>query len=392
MGMGTTFVVNPGSSSKKYALYKDGALVFSIRFEETGSEFVVCHEKGGVRSNCEHVPVSQFTHALQYALEKMQKHKVIETPDAIDRVAIRIVAPGSYFAQHRVIDEAFVAHLREVENVAPLHVPPLISEITACRKVLSQILCVGVSDSAFHQTIPEYVSAVSIPRDDALRFDIKRFGYHGLSIASVARRFPAQFHEVPARAIVCHVGSGVSIAALSNGKSVNTSMGYSPGSGIMMSSRAGDLEADTLITLATRMNMRGRRLYEYLFQEGGFKGVAGYRDLRLVLDKQQQHDADAQKALQMFVHQVHARIGAYVAQLGGLDVIVLTATAAERNSQLRALLMGGLECFGVRIDEEKNESLTGEGSIHHSDSAVEVLVLKTDEMGEMMRVAEEFTA
>jgi len=390
--MAVTLIVNPGSTSRKYSLFKDGDCVAGVMFEETGSGFKKQVVRNAIVVKESDVSASDFSHSLALAVVYFVTEGDIPDKDTIDSVAIRVVSPGSHFTQHRSIDKEYIHKLRDLEEVAPLHIPGLLAEIHAAQKELPGARLLGVSDSAFHVTIPEHVSTISIPRADAKRFDIKRFGYHGLSCASIARQLESQFGPEAKRVIVCHVGGGVSVTAIKDGKSVNTSMGYSPASGLIMGSRGGDVTGGVVAALTIQKRLRGKKLYQYLYTEAGFNGVAGVKDLRLVLDRANNEDPDAKLGLQMFAHQVRAWVASHAVQMGGVDVIVLTATAAERNPQVRAVLMDDLSLLGVKIDMQKNEALIGtEGVISTDDSKVIVSVLKTDEMGEIERVALELT-
>lgn len=387
--MAATLVVNPGSTSRKYALYKDGVLVRKYFFEETGKSFIVRDIKNGITRSEVHIRATEFATSMAYTLEHLIATGEITTTHEINRVAVRVVAPGTYFTTHRTINDDYVRALQEIESVAPLHIPGLMGEITAIQQELAHAVVVGVSDTAFHQTIPEHISSISIDRTDAKAYDIKRFGYHGLSFASVTRRLDEVFDTVPSRVIICHIGGGISIAAVQDGKSVATSMGYTPASGMIMGSRGGDITAGVLATLLQKKKLQGKDLYTYLYEQSGFQGVAGVRDLRLVLERAAQQDYDAKLAVDMFVHQAHAWIASHVVQMGGVDAVILTATAAERNPHVRALLMHGLEVFGIQLDTEKNDACIGcEGEIGSTESVVRLVVLKTDEMGEIVQIAE----
>lgn len=387
--MATTLVVNPGSTSRKYALYKEGVLVRVLFFEETGKSFVVSDIKNGTKCSEVHIRATEFAASVSYTLAHLINTGEIASRHEIAYVGVRVVAPGTFFTTHRLIDDAYVQALQEVAPIAPLHIPGLIEEIHGVRQELAHAVIVGVSDTSFHRTIPEHVAAISIDRADAQAYDIKRFGYHGLSFASLTRRLEEVFDEVPARVIMCHIGGGISVAAIHNGKSVATSMGYTPASGMIMGSRGGDVTAGVLATLIQKKKLQGEELYEYLYKQSGFQGVAGVRDLRLVLDRAVGKNHEAMLAVDMFVHQIHSWIAAHVVQMGGVDAIVLTATAAERNPVVRSLVLEGLEVFNIKIDAEKNDACIGcEGEIGASDSAVRIAVLKTDEMGEIARVAE----
>lgn len=390
--MATTLIVNPGSTSRKYALYENGRCIFTLFFEETGTGFLCATVRNSVKTGEEIISASHFNNAFSKTVAYALSQKDIALAGDITHVGIRVVAPGSYFTAHRTINKEYIQKLKEVESVVPLHIPSLLAEIEACQHIVPDAVCVGVSDSAFHTTIPAHISTISIMQKDAAEFDIKRFGYHGLSLSSISGRLETQFGEIPKRVIVCHIGGGVSVTALKDGVSLATSMGYSPASGMLMGSRGGDIDGDVVAALTVRKHLKGEKLYEYLYSNAGFQGVAGVRDLRLVLERAQSGDLDAQLALDMFVYQIQSLIGAYSVLLGGLDAIVLTATASVRNPHVRSLVLSNLDSLGVILDTEKNEILIGkEGCIHTAESSVKIAVMKTDEISEVDRVVGEYS-
>ena len=384
--MAFTFIVNPGSTSRKYALYNDGVCIVVLYCEMTGEGFSLSVIRNNTKVFEGQITAHEFENSVEKVIEYLLEEGDIKKLFDIQKIGVRVVSPGSYFTKHRVIDKKYLHELKDKEDVAPLHIPGLLSEIHAVKKAVPDAIVYGISDSVFHTTIPKHVRTVSIAKADAEKYDIKRFGYHGLSFASVAGRLQEKFGIVPSRTIVCHIGGGVSIAALKDGKSVSTSMGYSPVSGLLMGSRGGDIAAGVVAALTVFKRLRGKKLYEYLYKESGFKGVAGVSDLRVLLERKALCDEDAKLAVDMFVHQMQSWIGRHATQMGGVDAIVLTATASVRNPNIRKLLLSNLSLFDVELDEEKNDSLIGkEGFIHKEGSAVKVLVLKTDEMGEIER-------
>lgn len=386
--MASTLIVNPGSTSRKYALSVDGVCTVVIHCESTGGGFCMNVVRNGIKEAEQKMTATEFSRSAAHVITYLVQHKDAANADLM-YVGIRVVAPGTYFTEHRVIDAEYVHQLKKIEDVTPLHIPGLIDEIKAVSKALPDAQLLGISDSAFHITIPEHIRTISIPKADAEKYDIRRFGYHGLSYASISRRLKTQFGEVPEKTIVCHIGGGVSIAALKDGKSMATSMGYSPVSGLIMGSRGGDITAGVVAALTVFKRLRGKKLYEYLYKESGFQGVSGVSDLRLVLERKASGDPDAILAVDMFVHELHSWVGAYATLLGGIDAIVLTATASERNPDLRMLLLSGLELFGVEVDREKNDSFIGTGGcIHTEGSSVKIAVMKTDEMGEIAKETE----
>lgn len=387
--MDITLVINPGSASKKYAFFKGGRRVLSVSFEHVGEGYGKCLEIDGVRQECESATAHAFESAVEEVLGIAKREGVIHDAGEIARVGIRIVAPGTFFETHREIDEVYIQNLQKMADAAPLHIPHTITEIKALKKILPEVVCIGVSDSSFHATIPEYARTYSISRTDKETFDVYRFGYHGLSVSSVLKESTKMLGSCGERVIVCHVGSGVSVTAVRGGKSIDTTMGFSPTSGLMMSSRAGDLDSGALLYLMKKKNLSVEEAEIYITKHGGFAGVLGQSDLRIILDRRARGDQDAQMAVDMFVYHIRKTIGAYTAALGGLDLLVFTATAAERNPLVRAYICRGLEGLGIILDAKANEELMGRpGVLHRDTSTAKIVVVHTNEMEAIAKYAE----
>jgi acetate kinase len=387
--MATTLIINPGSSSKKYALYRGSAQVFSMRFERANDSYTLCTEANGISASCVEVTPKQFESALPQVLEAAQAALCISKPSDISAVGIRIVAPGTYFQAHKLINEKFVEQLVTKQMLAPNHIPVMLAEIAAVRTSLIDTPLIAVSDSAFHASLPLVARQYSLPMQLADSYDMHRFGYHGISVASIVRTV-AGVQTIPERIVVCHIGGGVSVTALKQGKSVDTSMGFAPGSGVPMGTRSGDIDAGALLGLVSSgaVPLSGAR--HQLERVGGLQAMAGTADFRLLLERRANGDLAARAALDFFLYHMQKTIGSYVAALGGLDMLILTATASERSSQLRTLLCERLGFLDIIINEEANESLRGNGCITSRDSGVPVWVYKTDEMAEMNQVVETF--
>jgi acetate kinase len=388
--MDITLVINPGSSSKKYALFRDGKAVLEVLFEHTEEGYGKCIEINGERQRCEDVPASAYGAALGETIGIARREGLITDVRDISRVGIRVVSPGTYFERHRSIDEDYIRLLKAMAAVAPLHIPHTVSELDAAMKIIPHARLVGVSDSAFHSTMPSYARTYSIPTRDSKAYDVYRFGYHGISVASVVRQAREEEGGFPSRAIVCHLGSGVSVTALRDGKSIDTSMGFAPGDGLMMGTRSGDIDPGALLHLMKAKNLNAAEGEAYINEEGGFKGLLGQNDLRIALDRRARGDVSAEEAFEIFTYNIKKTIGSFAAVLGGLDLLILTATAAERNPTIRSLVCAGLEQVGIQIDAKMNDSLMARpGLISHEESAVKVLVLHTDEMFEMALVTQD---
>lgn len=387
--MATTLVINTGSSSKKYALYKDGAAVLTCRFERSSAGVEFCSVIDGVQQVCVPRTESEYKDAFAQVLALAEARSLIASPKDISRVGVRIVAPGSRFAKHALIDEEFLAGVLLQVDRAPVHLPNALFEIDRVRALLPNAKLIAVSDSAFHGTIPPHVRNFSIAAADAKRLDLYRFGYHGLSAASVVAKLPRIVGALPDRIVVCHVGSGVSVTALKSGVSVDTTMGYAPGGGVIMSSRAGDLEPAALLALMEADQLTPAEAGRYVQTRGGLFGISGETDLRLILKRYAEHDEDAGRALDAFLYQLCAAVGAYVAALGGIDALVLTATAMERNSDLRRRFVERLAAFDIQIDAALNDATVGrDGIISIAGTAPAVYVVRTEEMKEMARITD----
>lgn len=388
--MAFTLVVNPGSSSKKYALYSAGGLLCSMKFERVADGFEQCTEHNGTRQKCEGVSASSYASSLEYFLDWVIKTAVIKNHADVTDAVVRVVVPGTYFQKHACITDIYLHKLREQEATAPLHIPHIIREIEVLQRVLPRAKLKAASDSAFHATMPTFTRSYSMPPSDAREYDIYRFGYHGLSVASVVRRHLAVIGVDPTQLIVCHIGSGVSVTAVNNGHSVDTTMGYAPGSGLVMATRAGDLDAGALLALMNRKNMRPLDAQNYLQISGGLQALCGVADLRLVLEHAAQGDQSARLALDMYGYHCAKSVAAMTVVLSGITSLVFTATAGERSSVLRSVICEKLRHLGVELDASKNEQLVSkDGVISTPESAVTVAVIRTDEMGEMYAVSQE---
>jgi acetate kinase len=388
--MAITLVVNPGSSSRKYALYQGGQVVLEFRFEDTNTGFEMCSQNAGTQQVCEAINKSDFNESFARVVDAVDAHLFREgRGKKLDSIVIRVVSPGTFFQRHAVIDEGYITELKRRMAIAPLHIPIILREVESARKHYKQTTIIAASDSAFHSELPAKAREYSILAEDANQFDIHRFGYHGLSVASIIRRIHPLIGQNPERVVVCHIGSGTSVTAVKNGKSVETTMGFSPSTGLPMGSRAGDLDCAALLELMRVKHWRAAEAELYLNTNGGFAGMAKEADIRRLLDRRSQNDAVARQALEVFAYNIQKAIAAQTVALGGLDVLVLTATAAIRSSELRSIILQGLTHLGVQMSKDRNDLLVGkDGVISVRNSPVKIIVMRTDEMGEMAQVAD----
>jgi acetate kinase len=358
-----------------------------MRFERSGDEYELCVEQDGVQQKCEGISGETFSMSLRQLLDQLIDSKIIGNLQDIATVGIRVVAPGTYFQKHQIVDVLFMRALREREPAAPLHIPHTLVELEVVQRELPFAKIVAVSDSAFHATLPTWARDYSIEAKDTTQFDIHRFGYHGISVASVVETLRQKLETFPRRLVVAHVGSGVSMTALRDGVSIDTTMGYAPDSGLDMGTRVGDSDAGMLLELMRVKNMRLFDTLSYVQGRGGLKGMTGESDFRQLLEHSTHEEPVALAALRHFVYRFQKQLGAYAVALGGLDAVVLTATAAERSALLRAHMLSGLEWFGITLDAAANDILLGhDGVITTPASPVTVHVIRTQELQEMLRV------
>ena len=385
--MSTILIINPGNSSKKFTLYKDDAKLIDTSVKSGVDGYNVCTTVKGVQQQCLPVNRLRFNDSLEDFLNQAVETKNLENLMEIKTVALKVIAPGTFFQDHRELNEEYLRNLQVSESLAPLHITPLLKEISLVKKHLPQARLFGLSDTAFHQTIPDYIRNYSLPKSDADKHDLYRFGCHGLSVASVVERIHAVVGVDPARVIVCHVGSEVSVTAVKAGKSFDTSAGYVPETGLMMGSKAGDLDTGALLALMKKQHLKPLDAENYLQMEGGLFGFSGETDLRLLLERKVKGDLQSIKTLDSFVYQIKKKIGSFMTGMGGVDLLIFTATAGERSPALRAMITADLSDLGISLDTEKNDLCIGKnGVISQVGSVVKVAVIKSDESAEVMRI------
>lgn len=363
----------------------------AVRYERQADAIEVCTTSaGGERKKCEFVSEAVYKNALVDVLKRALAFKVIVGTIDISLVGMRIVVPGSLFQKHQVINTDLINILRDRVNSAPLHIPPTLYELEQLMIELPAVKIIGVSDSAFHSSLLKEYSHYSLPTIDIERYDIQKFGYHGISVSSVVRELPRIIGNKE-RVIVCHVGSGISLTAVRNGVSVDTTMGYSPLSGMIMGTRAGDLDPGALLELMRAKQLTINDAYKYLSTECGLKGVSGESDLRTLLQRASHDDEVAELALTLLKNRFQKQLLGLMAMLGGVEAIVFTGTAAERSSELRQRLLSGLDWLQIGLDTVRNEEVVGgNGIISYQDAPITIAVIKTNEETEIMRTAHSF--
>lgn len=370
-----TLAVNIGSSSKKYALYSADARLRSAHFEQVGDGFEVSRD-GGSASLIE-----------REAYESSLRDFLAGDASRVGAVGIRVVSPGKFFQQHRLIDDEFISALRARESEDPVHVSPVLAEVDRVKLLVPNAALIAVSDSAFHASIPEVSRFYGIPKAVTEKHELYRFGYHGLAVSASLKSLAALNGSLPSRVIVCQLGSGASVTAVKDGHSVDTSMGFSPLEGLVMSSRAGDIDAGAVLTLMQRENLTPQAARDMLYRESGLLGISGISlDMRVLLEKRIAGNVDASRAIALFVRKVQHYVGAYFALLGGLDALVFSGTIGVRSAPIRNDVALSLAAFGVALDEAKNQAGAMDSFIQSTESRVPVAITRADEEAEIAAV------
>ena len=322
--------------------------------------------------------------AIQAVLDALTSpdHGVIASMKEIDAVGHRVVHGGEKFASSVLIDDVVMAALEDCIPLAPLHNPANITGIKACQKVMPGVPMVAVFDTAFHQTMPERAYMYALPYEYYENDKVRRYGFHGTSHKYVAGRASAMLGK-PLEAlkiITCHLGNGSSVTAIDCGRSVDTSMGFTPLAGLPMGTRSGDLDAGILEYLMNKYNMDIKEMLNVLNKKSGVLGISGVSsDFRDLEQAAEQGNHRAGLALEAFQYGVKKLVGAYAAAMGGVDAIVFTAGVGENDAGTRMAVASGLEFMGVKMDADANNVRGKEAVISAPDSKVAVLLIPTDE-------------
>ena len=380
-------VINAGSSSLKYQLMDPTSQEVYAKglCERIGIDGRLTHKIPARDAKFE-FDIAMPTHAeaIQAVLDALTSgaHGVIKSMDEIDAVGHRVVHGGEAFASSVVIDDSVMAALEDCIPLAPLHNPANITGIKACQSVLPGKPMVAVFDTAFHQTMPEKAYLYALPYEYYENDKVRRYGFHGTSHLYVSGRAAAMLGKKPEelKVITCHLGNGSSVTAVDGGKSVDTSMGFTPLAGLPMGTRAGDLDAGILQYLMNKYGWNIDEALNVLNKKSGVLGISGvssdFRDLEEAAEKGNHR---AELALEAFRYSVKKLIGAYAAAMGGVDAIVFTAGVGENDAQTRMAIASGLEFMGVKMDAEANNVRGKEVVISAADSQVKVLLIPTDE-------------
>lgn len=388
--MKNVLVINAGSSSIKYQLIDmdTETVIAKGLVERIGIDgSAITHKPNGKDPVTIEKPMKTHMEGMQLMISLLtdKTHGVIDDLSSIKAVGHRVLHGGADFASSFVIDGAdgkVMAAIRDCIELGPLHNPANIMGIEACEKVMPGIPNVAVFDTAFHATMPKKAFMYGIPYELYKQYRIRRYGFHGTSHRYVAKR-AAEIIGKPEeglKIITCHLGNGSSIAAVMDGKSVDTSMGYTPQEGLVMGTRAGDMDCSIMPYLMKKLDMTPDQATDYINKKCGVLGISGVSsDFRDLWAAAEEGNERAKIALDVFIYRIRKYIGAYAAAMGGVDVITFAGGIGENDSRIRKLCLENLEFMGVELDEAKNDGKRNEGVISRDSSRVTVLVVPTDE-------------
>lgn len=380
-------VINAGSSSLKYQLISmmnEEVLAKGIveRIGIDGSKLK--HKPTGKDQIVTERPISSHTEAIKIVLDALvdKENGVISSMDDIAAVGHRVVHGGEKFSGSVLIDDEVMEALRENIELAPLHNPANIMGIEACKENMPDKKQVGVFDTAFHQTMPEWAYLYGIPYRYYREYKVRRYGFHGTSHKYISQKVAKVMGKKPEelRTIVCHLGNGGSVSAVKYGKSIDTSMGLTPLEGVIMGTRCGDIDPSIIEYIMQKDNIDISAAMNILNKESGLLGVSEISsDMRDIESAMLSGDKMALTTYRLFCYRVKKYIGAYAAAMGGVDAVVFTAGIGENNPTMRADILDDMEYMGLKIDRKTNDSKADLVQISTNDSKVAAYSIATNE-------------
>lgn len=388
--MTVVLVINSGSSSFKYQLVdvESQTALASGLVERIGQPMGASRHKVDGAEYDRELPIPDHTAGFQVMLDAFAEHGPSLEENPPSAVGHRVVQGGARFFHPTLIDDLVEINIDELSVLAPLHNPGALQGIRAARAAFTDLPHVAVFDTAFHQTLPPAAYTYAIDQTVARRHRIRRYGFHGTSHKFVSEA-AAEYLGRPLRElrqIVLHLGNGASITAIDGGHSVETSMGLTPLEGLVMGTRSGDIDPSVLLVLARREELTPGGLDDFLNKKSGLYGLAGVSDMRDIEERRAEGSGSAMLAFDVYIHRLRAYLGAYIAQLGGVDVISFTAGVGENSDLVRAAAVETLGFAGVHLDAERNAARErGIRVISTDDSPVTVLVVPTNEELEIAR-------
>lgn len=376
--------INAGSSSLKFQLFEmpSEEVITKGLIERIGLNDSVFNITFGRQKIKEIMDIPNHEAAVKLLLDKLTSLQIIESLNEINGIGHRVVHGGEEFNDSVLITDKILETIENLSELAPLHNPANVMGIKAFQEVLPDVPAVAVFDTAFHQTMPESSYLYSLPYELYRNFGIRKYGFHGTSHKYVSER-AAELLDCPKeqlRLISCHLGNGASIAAIEGGKSIDTSMGFTPLAGVTMGTRSGNIDPALIPFIMDKTGQTVEEVLDVLNKKSGMLGVSGFSsDLRDIVDQANQGNERAELSLEVFANRIHKYIGSYAARMCGVDAIIFTAGIGENSDVIREKILKGLEFMGVYWDPSLNKVRGEEAFVSYPHSPVKVIIIPTNE-------------
>ncbi|WP_458109792.1 acetate kinase [Bacillus zhangzhouensis] len=382
--MSKIIAINAGSSSLKFQLFNmpEETVLTKGLVERIGMDNSIFTISVDGEKKTEITDIPDHAVAVKMLLEKLTEFNIIKDFSEIDGVGHRVVHGGEKFSDSVLLTDEVINEIAQLSELAPLHNPANVVGIKAFKQILPDVPAIAVFDTAFHQTMPEQSYLYSLPYDYYKNFGIRKYGFHGTSHKFVTERaselLGRPLEEL--RLISCHLGNGASIAAVEGGKSIDTSMGFTPLAGVAMGTRSGNIDPALIPFIMEKTGHTAEEVLSTLNKKSGLLGVSGLSsDLRDIEEATEEGNDRAEVALDIFASRIHKYIGSYAARMNGVDAIIFTAGIGENSSEVRARVLRGLEFMGVYWDPSLNNMRGEEAFISYPHSPVKVIVIPTNE-------------
>ena len=374
--------VNAGSSSLKFQMYEmpEEKVLISGVFERIGignSFYTIKLNGEKIKKERE---VSNHEEAVKILTEELLENKVVSSLDEIEAIGHRMVHGGDKYQTSTIIDEDVIKSSEELLELAPIHIPANLTGVRAFQKIIPNATAVAVFDTSFHQTLPKEAYIYPVPYEWYEKYGVRKYGFHGTSHKYVSMRMNEILGRTDTKIITCHIGSGGSISAVLNGKSIDTSLGFTPNAGIVMGTRSGDIDALIIPFIMKKENLTISEVDNILNKKSGLLGISKkYSDSRDIEEGIKNGDELCKLAQDIYVRRIVEYIAKYYVLLGGCDAIVMTAGVGENSISTRKQILDKLSVLGVQIDEERNNIRGEEQLITKDTSKIPVWVIPTDE-------------
>lgn len=374
--------VNAGSSSLKFQMYEmpEEKVLISGVFERIGIENSFYTIKLNGEKIKKEAVLNNHTDAVKILTNELLENNIVSDLSEIKAIGHRMVHGGEKYASSVLLTEDVITAVEELSDLAPLHNPANLVGVRAFKEVIPSAVAVGVFDTAFHQTMEEENYLYPVPYEWYKEYGVRKYGFHGTSHKYVSEKMASILGKEETKIITCHIGNGGSLAAVKNGKCIDTSMGFTPNAGIIMGSRSGDIDASLIPFVMKKTGMNISEIDNALNKKSGLLGISGVSsDSRDIEDGIKSGNDRCKLAQEMYVNKIVKYIAEYYVELGGADAIVFTAGVGENSITTRKQIIDKLACLGIKLDEERNNVRSEVALISTDDSSVKVYVIPTDE-------------